>query len=92
MFTGVSAQFVDDNALLAKGTDGDMTPVEGLKNEVQALKSRCDILEKTVNNLKSICDTHQGIIETFRQQIVNLHGHQGTLDLSYQGEEFESMP
>ena len=77
--------------LCAKGIDDDMTQVKGLKNEVQALKDRCNMLEKTVKDLQSMCDTHQRTLETFRQHIVNLHRHQGTLDLSYQGEKFEAM-
>jgi len=72
-------------------TDDDTALVEGLKNEVQALKSRCDILKKTVKDLQSICDMHQRTLETFRQNIIDLYRHQGTLDLSYQGEEFEVM-
>lgn len=75
--------------LLANETDDDIALVEGLKNEVQALKDRCDMLEETTKNLQSICDTHQRTLETFRQHIVNLHEHQGTLDISYQGEDFE---
>lgn len=77
--------------LLAKGTDDNITLVEGLKNDVQALKNRYNILEKIVKDLQSICDTHQRSLETFWQHIVNLHQHQGTLDTSYQGQEFEVM-
>jgi len=44
------------------------------------------MLEKAVKDLQSICDTHQRTLETFWQHIVNIHMHQGTLDLSYQGE------
>lgn len=78
--------------MLAKGTHDDITEVECLKNAVQALKSRCDMLEKTVRDLRSVCETHQKSLETFRQHIINLHVHQGTLDSNYQGEEFEVMP
>jgi predicted nucleic acid-binding Zn-ribbon protein len=79
--------------LLAKGTYArdDITLVEGLENEVQALKSRCNTLEKTVKDLQSICDTNQRYIETFRQQIIGIQRDLGTLDSSYQGEEFEVM-
>jgi hypothetical protein len=78
--------------LLTTGTDDDITLVEGLENEVQALKNRCDILEKTVKDLQSRCDTHERTLETFWQHIVDFHRHQGTLDLIYQGEEFEVIP
>jgi predicted nucleic acid-binding Zn-ribbon protein len=77
--------------LLAKGAYDDTMLVEDLKNEVQALKGRCNMLEKSLKDLQSICDTHQRTLETFRQHIVNLHRHQGTLDLSYKGEDFEAM-
>jgi len=59
--------------------------------EVQALRGRCNMLEKAVKDLQSICNMHQRMLETFQQHIVNIHMYQGTLDLSYQGEEFEAM-
>jgi archaellum component FlaC len=65
--------------------------VEGLKNEVHAMKSRCDTLEKTVKQLESICDTQQRTLETFRQHIINIQEHLGILDLGYEGEAFEVM-
>ena len=67
------------------------TIVEGLKNEVQALKIRCSVLEKAVRDMQSICDTHQGSLETFWQHIVKLEKQGGMLDLAYQGEQFELM-
>ena len=66
--------------------------VEGLKNEVQALKNRCDMLKKTVNVLNLRYDTHERSLETFWLEIIKLHRNQGTLDLSYQGEMFGLMP
>ena len=78
--------------LPAKGPNHGTILVEDLKKEIQALKSRCNMLEITVKNLESKHDTHQRTLETLRQQIVILHSRQGTLDLSYQGEEFELMP
>lgn len=68
-----------------------MTLVDGLKIDVEALKSRCDALEKTVKDLQSICDTHERTLETFRRHIVDTNVRKGRLDLSYQGEEFEIM-
>jgi len=78
--------------MLAKGIHNDITEVECLKNAVQALKSKCNMLEKTVRDLQSICEMHQKSLETFWQHIINLHAYQGMLDLNYQGEEFEVMP
>ena len=78
-------------ATLAKDIDVDITLVEGIKTEVQALKSRCDSLEKIVRDLQSICDTHERTLETYQQHIISLEKSQGTLNLSYQGEEFEVM-
>ena len=75
---------------LTKGTYDDVALVKGLKNDVPALIYRCNMLEKAIKDLQSICKTHERSLETFRQYTVNRHGHQGTLDLSYQGEEFES--
>jgi len=90
MFANFSLQHLaDDDTMLSNGTDDNVTLVEGLKTEIQALKSRCGALEKTVGDLQSICDTHQRTLETFRQHIINLEKVQGTLDLSYEGEEFE---
>jgi len=78
--------------MLAKGTYDNITEVECLKNMVQALKSRCNMLEKTVRDLQSVCEMNQKSLKTFWQHIINLHAYQGTLDSNYQGEEFEVMP
>lgn len=97
MFTGTDVpvrHFADDvHWLLAKGTDARdiITLVNDLKNEVQTLKMRCNTLEKAVEDLQSICDTHQTSLESFRQEIVKMQYNQGTLDLSYEGEELELM-
>jgi uncharacterized protein YlxW (UPF0749 family) len=77
--------------LPAKGPDDGTILVNDLKNEIQALKSRCNKLETTVKNMESKYNTHQRTLETLRQHIVSLHSHLGTLDLSYQGEELEVM-
>jgi hypothetical protein len=91
MFAEIIVQHFDDIIQCSlKGEDDDETEVEGLKNAVQALKSRCDMLEKTVRDLQYTCETHQKSLETFRQHIVNLHAQRGTLDLSYEGEVFEA--
>jgi len=66
-------------------------PVKGLKNVVQVLKTRCDMLEKTTKDPQSICNTYQRTLETLRQQIITLHGQQGMLNLSYLGEQFEAI-
>jgi hypothetical protein len=79
------------NATKGAETEGDITLVEELKNEVAALKLRCNALEKTVEGLQSICNTHQRYIETLRKEIISIHKDRGTLDLNYQGEEFEAM-
>jgi hypothetical protein len=79
---------------LVEGTDAknDTTPVKSLENEVRGLKARCNMLEKTVRDLQSICNTHHNYIEAFRKEIISIQSHQGTLNLSYQGENFEVMP
>jgi hypothetical protein len=75
--------------LLAKYTYHGINLVEGLKNEVQALKIGYNVLEKAVRDLQSICETHERSLEAFRQHIVKLYGRQ--LDSSYEGEGFELM-
>ena len=77
---------------LAKGADGDLTLVEDLKNEVQALKGRCDMLEKTAKDLQSICNMHQSTLETWRKHIVDIQNRLGVFDSSYRGVQFEVTP
>jgi len=77
--------------LISNGIGDNSTVVEGLKDEVQALKLRCDVLEMAVRDMQSMCDTHQGSLETFRQHVVKLEKQLGMLDLAYQGEQFELM-
>ena len=77
---------------MTKGAENDTMLVEGLKSEVQTLKSQCDTLEKLLKDLQSKCDTYKGYLETFRLEIVNFRRKEGTLDLSCQGEELEAMP
>ena len=78
--------------LLTKCIDDDIDIVKGLKDEVQVLKSRCDALEKNVKTLLSICDTHRRSLDSFRLDIVKYGIKQGTLDLSYEGEQHELEP
>ena len=77
--------------LLTKGANDDTLLVEGLKSEVQALKSCCNMLEKLVKDLQSRYDTHEGYLETFQLEIINFRRNEGTLDLSCKGEELEDM-
>jgi archaellum component FlaC len=77
--------------LLTKGIDDDIALVKGLKDEVQALKSRCNMLEKNVKNLLSICNTYGQSVETYQMKAINHLRQQGTLDLSYQGEPGEEF-
>ena len=65
--------------------------MEGLKNEVKALKARCDMLKKTVRVLQTICNIHQRALETWQQHIVTSQHKLGILDLSYNGEEYKLM-
>jgi hypothetical protein len=71
--------------------EGDIALVENLKNEIDALKSRCNKLEKTVKDMEYNYNTHERYLETFRKEIITLHSDRGTLDLSYPGGEFELM-
>jgi hypothetical protein len=78
--------------LLTKCIDNDIDLVKGLKDEVQALKSRCDALEKNVKTLLSICDMHRRSLDSFQVEIVRYGIEQGTLDLSYKGDRLELEP
>ena len=77
--------------LLTKGANDDTLLVEGLRSEVQALKSLCNMLKKLVKDLQSRCNTHEGYLETFQLEIMNFHRNKGTLNLSCKGEELEAM-
>ena len=77
--------------LLTKGANDDTLLVEGLKSEVQALKSHCNMLKKLMKDLQLRCDMHEGYLETFQLEIINFHRNKGTLDLSCKGEELEAM-
>jgi hypothetical protein len=72
--------------LLTKCIDDNIALGKSLENEVQALRSRFDKLEKSVKDLQSTCDMHRRSLETFCMCIVHLEGHQGMLR-----EEFELM-
>jgi predicted nucleic acid-binding Zn-ribbon protein len=69
-----------------------MALVESLINEVQGMKNRCGMLERTVEQLQIARETHERTIESLRQHIVRLSHRLESLDLSYQGEVFEVAP
>lgn len=77
--------------LLTKCVDDDLALGKGLKHDLQTLKSGFDKLEKSLKDLESICDMHRRSLETYRTHIAHLERQQGTLDLSYQGEDLEFM-
>jgi SMC interacting uncharacterized protein involved in chromosome segregation len=72
----------------AQGKDNDGI-VKGLKEEVGALKSRCDDHEKVIKELQSRCETHENAIEMLRQEIVSLHDNRKTLNTMYRGENYD---
>ena len=76
---------------LAHGKDDDGI-VEGLKTEVQVLKSRCDGYEKAIKDLTSRCDMHENALEMLWQQIVCCLHSQGTLSTMYYGKNYDIMP
>jgi hypothetical protein len=78
--------------LLTKCIDDDIDLVKGLKDEVQALKSRCNALKKNVKTLLSICNMHRWSLDSFQVEIVRYGIKQGTLDLSYEGDRLELKP
>ena len=66
--------------------------VKGLKNEIQALRSKCDALDRTIQDLKSKHSTHEWHLERHRQEIIGLKDAQGTLDTNFRGESFDLVP
>lgn len=81
-----------------KGADHNITPLESLKNEVQALKGEFDMLkdtvdalQKAVNDLKIVCNMHQRALEGWRRYIVMSQQTQGSLNSSYLEEPLELM-
>jgi hypothetical protein len=62
--------------------------------EIQALKDRCDILEKTAMDLRSISNTHENTLEEWRRYIINILNHLGMFNPGWGGEQFqvEAMP
>jgi hypothetical protein len=47
------------------------------------------MLERTISQLVSKCNTHERCLESYRQHLVKTQAHQGTLDTSYLGENFD---
>ena len=83
-------------AQLSKDTDDNTILVKSLKHEVQALKGRCnmfeercDKLEKAVEDLQSICNTHMNVLEEWRNRIMILESRLGVFKPAYGGEQFE---
>jgi hypothetical protein len=73
---------------LAQGTH-DSGIVEVLRKELETLKTRCEILESDVTELKSQCHTHEKMLETFRKEILDCQVYRGAVDNSYLGEEYD---
>lgn len=63
--------------------------VEELKIEVEALKMRCDALESVIEIFQSRFDSQENCIESYRQEVARLHNIRGTLNTSYQGENYD---
>jgi len=81
-----------------KGADRNITQLESLNNEVQTLagkfdmlKNTVDALQKAVNDLKIVCNTHQSALESWRHYILISQQNQGSLDSRYQEESLELM-
>lgn len=67
--------------------------LKDLEKKVQALesslKSRWDMHEKAIEDLKSQFETNGNRLETHRQQIIRLQSANGTLDTGYGGKEYD---
>jgi hypothetical protein len=60
-----------------------------LEKTVNNLQSICAMQQNVAKDLQSTCDTLQGALELLRQNISASQFHQGTLDSNYRGEWFE---
>jgi len=45
-----------------------------------------------IEDLKSRCETHERVLETLRQEIVQLHDSRKTLNTMYDGKSYDLMP
>ena len=78
--------------LLAKGTGDDISlRYEALKATCDELKDTIIELQKSVEILQSTSQTHERTLEMLRKKTAGLQRDQSSLDLRYQGEEFELM-
>ncbi len=48
--------------------------------------------DKMIEDLKSRCETHERVLKTLRQEIVQLHDSQKTLNTMYDGKSYDLMP
>ena len=77
--------------MLAQGEDNKEI-VEGLKMEVQALKTRCNRYEKIIEDPTSRLKMHENAIEMHWQQNVRYLDSQGTLSTAYHGKNYDFLP
>jgi len=78
--------------LLAKGIGDDITlKYEALKGTCDKLKNTVNKLQKSVKVLQSICEMHEKTLEMLQKQTAGFQWGQNSLDLRYQGEQFELM-
>ena len=71
-------------------TDFD-TIIDGFREDVNALGSKCDRLKMVIQELQSRCSMHERAVNDFQQEIVSIKDRQGTLDASYRGENFNTV-
>ncbi|KAI9432455.1 hypothetical protein H4582DRAFT_2061796 [Lactarius indigo] len=81
----------NEPAISFRGEDNNSV-VRDLEKEVQALKSRCEGQDKMIEDLKLRCETHERVLEMLRQEIVQLHDGQKTLNTMYDGKSYDLMP
>ncbi|KAI9428852.1 hypothetical protein H4582DRAFT_2066352 [Lactarius indigo] len=89
--TDESREEGNEPAISFRGEDNNSV-VRDLEKEVQALKSRCEGQDKMIEDLKSRCETHERVLEMLRQEIVQLHDGQKTLNTMYDGKSYDLMP
>jgi hypothetical protein len=75
----------------AANNDIEKSTLKMLINEVQTLKTRCDMLEKRVEDLEGRCESHEALLERDRLEILKAHASRGPIDTEYNGERFDLM-
>ena len=76
--------------LPAQGTDNNAI-IEVLRESIKTLERRCNELERSIEDIQSRYNTHERLLDVYREEILVIKFGQGTLETDYQGEKFDLM-